>query len=656
MFFLTEIRTFIHFLCFKAFEVSRKWKFYITRLYHLRYLDVILTVGWSPVDQVLAIWNEECDLYEEDIVIVKRIYDFLRKKEYNAKILFQKVFEQRDNLKYATLLAFLYHYGIGVNIDPERAFEWYKIASEVKKDAVAQTQLGWCHSKGFGTPVDKEMAFYWYKKSTEGGYAVAACNLGNYLNERIGEKLNKQKAVINYEISAKMGYIYAQLCLGNCYYYGLGTTKNVELALMWYRIAAHAGYDEAMIQLGEVFVEDGRSETEKKIGFQWFKKAADSGSSKAMLCIGHCYYNGKGVEKNLETSFNWYLKCAKRGNFVASHWIALFYLEGSGTKRNFVKSFYWWKKAAQRPDSPNSVLYELTVCYLFPRGTNKDLHKAIELQRKVHQNSKRDTFNVHTNFSFDSFSWCNFRCLVEHQVTAVIFSHLYSSKVYSMSEPITIAVFGGSSGVGRKFVKQVLERGYKVRALVRTGSKSKALPHHENLEIVYGNAFDWLHVLATIRPASIIFQSIGPASLSDMGEYPTSKAQRTINAAVTELPKGQIKKMILISVVGIGNSCENAPALVKFGGDWVVPKLMDDKRAAENILKEFCGDSGIYWTTIRPAMMNNLKITKKYHVSEDTKITLFNACVSRADVAHFTLEEVIEKNLWLNKAITFTRC
>ncbi|CAG8481809.1 3836_t:CDS:2 [Ambispora gerdemannii] len=220
----------------------------------------------------------------------------------------------------------------------------------------------------------------------------------------------------------------------------------------------------------------------------------------------------------------------------------------------------------------------------------------------------------------------------------------------------TIAVFGGSNGVGRQFVKQSLDRGHQLRVLVRPTSKSKALEHHPNLTTIYGDAFDRSAVLATIQLASIIFLSIGPGSFSSMGNYPTSKAQRTINEAVNELPEGHIRKMILVSVVGIGSSCEDTPALMQFSGNWLVPKLLDDKRAAEDALKEFCTFKNIEWTALRPAILNNCNLTRKYHASEHTKITMLNAMVGRADVAYFALEELIEQNLWANTSVTLTCC
>ncbi|CAG8488691.1 7287_t:CDS:2 [Ambispora leptoticha] len=220
--------------------------------------------------------------------------------------------------------------------------------------------------------------------------------------------------------------------------------------------------------------------------------------------------------------------------------------------------------------------------------------------------------------------------------------------------PKTIAVFGGSNGVGRKFVKQALELGHQLRVLIRPASKSKALEHHPNLTTIYGDALDRSAVLTTIQNASVIFLSIGPGSFSSMGNYPTSKAQRTINEAVNELPEGQIKRMILVSVVGIGSSFEDTPACIQFSGNWIVPKLLDDKRAAEDALKEFCSFKNIEWTALRPAMLNNCKLTRKYHASESTKITMLNAMIGRADVAYFALEEIIEQNLWANTPVTLT--
>ena len=62
-----------------------------------------------------------------------------------------------------------YYYGNGVEVDYEKAAEWFTKAAE-QGHAEAQYNLGFCYENGKGVPQDNEKAVEWYEKAAEQGY------------------------------------------------------------------------------------------------------------------------------------------------------------------------------------------------------------------------------------------------------------------------------------------------------------------------------------------------------------------------------------------------------------------------------------------------------------------------------------------------------
>ena len=71
-----------------------------------------------------------------------------------------------------------------------------------------------------------------------------------------------------------------------------------------------------------------------------------------------------------------------------------------------------------------------------------------------------------------------------------------------------IAVFGGSGTVGLRLLQVALERGFEVKALVRTPEKLGDLK--DKIEIIKGDYFDKEMILKTIEDTEAILSTLGP--------------------------------------------------------------------------------------------------------------------------------------------------
>jgi TPR repeat protein len=107
------------------------------------------------------------------------------------------------------LLGVFYHFGIGINVDKQKAFDLYQKAAN-SENIFGILSLGYCYNNGIGTRVNKQKAFELYQK---------AANLGNYL---------------------------AQYHLALMYENGKGVKRDIIQAINWYKKSADQGYQVAL--------------------------------------------------------------------------------------------------------------------------------------------------------------------------------------------------------------------------------------------------------------------------------------------------------------------------------------------------------------------------------------------------------------------------
>ena len=95
------------------------------------------------------------------------------------------------------LIGVMYALGLGVERDPERAFEWYLRAS-MKGHPGAQSGVGWYYEVGLGMPApDLVRAYLWYALSTIGGDPDAAISLEEVVKKMTAEEIARAQILID---------------------------------------------------------------------------------------------------------------------------------------------------------------------------------------------------------------------------------------------------------------------------------------------------------------------------------------------------------------------------------------------------------------------------------------------------------------------------
>jgi putative NADH-flavin reductase len=196
-----------------------------------------------------------------------------------------------------------------------------------------------------------------------------------------------------------------------------------------------------------------------------------------------------------------------------------------------------------------------------------------------------------------------------------------------------VLILGATGPLGKQIVKQALERGHEVTALVRspekiTDSKVRVIPGQvdtANLELAVAGQDAVIFTLGT-KPGATTF-------LSD-----------TTRLLLAAMQKCNVRRIVAVTGVGSGDSKGHGGFLY----DWIVyplitKKIYEDKDRQESLLKASDRD----WIAVRPAAFTNGPLTRNWRATDDLRgVTI--KWISRADAASFTLDQ-LTGNEWLRR-------
>lgn len=129
-----------------------------------------------------------------DIELARDLMEESRFEEARAALL---PFARSGNADAEELIGVMYALGLGVDKDPERAFEWY-LRSSMKGHPGAQSGIGWYYELGIGMPApDLVRAYMWYALSSIGGDPDAVDSLEQLQNRMSAEQIARAQTLVN---------------------------------------------------------------------------------------------------------------------------------------------------------------------------------------------------------------------------------------------------------------------------------------------------------------------------------------------------------------------------------------------------------------------------------------------------------------------------
>jgi uncharacterized protein YbjT (DUF2867 family) len=198
---------------------------------------------------------------------------------------------------------------------------------------------------------------------------------------------------------------------------------------------------------------------------------------------------------------------------------------------------------------------------------------------------------------------------------------------------LRILIIGATGGTGRELVRQALEQGHQVTALVRKPKKMKL--EHPNLRVVKGNVHDYDSVESAMRGQSAVVCALGTKRFF----YPNRVASNGTANILRAMKSCGVPRLVCESSLGVGNSVGRLGLLYTFlVVPLILPFIFYDKVRQEKLIEESETD----WVIVRPAVLSNAPARCKYRHGRNIGNYLWTNRIARADVADFMLKQLTD--------------
>ncbi|XP_041462466.1 uncharacterized protein LOC121413627 [Lytechinus variegatus] len=196
-------------------------------------------------------------------------------------------------------------------------------------------------------------------------------------------------------------------------------------------------------------------------------------------------------------------------------------------------------------------------------------------------------------------------------------------------------VLGATGGTGLSLIRQALDGGHEVTAIVRNTAKLEDI-QHDNFKAVKGDVFSAESLQPNFEGCDAVFSCLGSPSLI----YSTTVYSAPMRAIVTAMRGAQVKRLLLMSSWYVKIDPNDDPGFV---ARWVVRPVLSKPLADVVIMEKFLDDEcqDINYTIVRPPqLIDGPSSGKGIKVDIGRQFCDAPAKMPRSDVAKFMLENV----------------
>jgi putative NADH-flavin reductase len=194
-----------------------------------------------------------------------------------------------------------------------------------------------------------------------------------------------------------------------------------------------------------------------------------------------------------------------------------------------------------------------------------------------------------------------------------------------------LLVLGASGRTGRELLAGALREGHGVTALTRDPGGLTA--QDESLDVLIGSAKDPEVVDNAVAGQDAVLCALGPSSARELVRCELMRA--SVPALVSAMERRGVRRLILLSALGVGESARHAPTVSRFVFGTILRQVGKDKRRAEEAVRA----SDLEWTIVYPPSLTDGPATGSYRHGESVKLS-GSPRISRADVAQFMLAQL----------------
>lgn len=190
-----------------------------------------------------------------------------------------------------------------------------------------------------------------------------------------------------------------------------------------------------------------------------------------------------------------------------------------------------------------------------------------------------------------------------------------------------LTVFGATGGIGREVVRQALDAGHAVTAVVRDEARLN-LSDSALAVVTVPGLTDPEPLVPALAGADAAISGVGPRGRKDVTV--ASEATRGILAA---LQLAGVRRFAAVSAAPVGPIPDGDPFLTRRIFYPLLRAFLRDIYADLAVMEAEIARSGLEWTVVRPPRLVDKPLTGTYRTAVGANVTQGNL-ISRADVAH----------------------
>lgn len=185
-----------------------------------------------------------------------------------------------------------------------------------------------------------------------------------------------------------------------------------------------------------------------------------------------------------------------------------------------------------------------------------------------------------------------------------------------------LTVFGATGGTGTEVVKQALDAGHQVTAVVRDPARL-AVPSAERLTVVTADVTDAEAITASLEGADSAVSALGQRRGGS-----TTIGTDGIRAILAAMEKAGVRRLVAVSASGLFSEA-GEPPLTRYVAKPLLQALLKSGKADAHRMEDLIADSTADWTIMRPSRLLN-RPRRPYRTSLDRYVS---AQIGRADLA-----------------------
>ena len=214
-----------------------------------------------------------------------------------------------------------------------------------------------------------------------------------------------------------------------------------------------------------------------------------------------------------------------------------------------------------------------------------------------------------------------------------------------MSSDVNILVIGATGGTGQAIVREALDRGHRVSALVR--SRDKAGPLLPGARLEEGDAREPAALSRALAGCDAVISALGTRQISL--RRPVTLMSEATRALTGVMAEQGVSRLVCITGLGAGDSAGH--------GGFVYDRLIKpillrtiyaDKDRQEAIIRA----SDLDWVIVRPTVLKDRPATGRVRATVDLT-GIHGGQIARADVAAFVVDQVASDR-WLHQTPLIT--